>query len=166
MKILFCEQRSDFNFNFNRILLLTKTKSHFQVFKSLCFYLHWITFINNIILILCVTCLVNKLLQYNTIYFCISKHQVITVKPALKTTSEQRPPVNNAQFDSSMTSQNLTFIRPIFQTTTFFRSQGRLLYTPLTVLVSNDQFHTQKKILWTFFFIKCQRKQLLIAIIF
>ena len=56
----------------------------------------------------------------------------ITVKPTLTTTSEQRPPINNGQFDSSTINLNLTFIRPFFPTTTFFRSQGWSLYTGLT----------------------------------
>ena len=55
------------------------------------------------------------------------------VKTALTTTSEQRSPVNNGQFDSSTTSLNLPFIRPLFQTTTFFRSQEWSLYTGLNV---------------------------------
>ncbi len=58
---------------------------------------------------------------------------LMTVIPALTTTSEQRPPVNNGQFASSKTSLNITFIRPLFQTATFFRSQGWSLYTGLTV---------------------------------
>ena len=49
------------------------------------------------------------------------------VKPALTTTSKQ------CRFDSSTTSLNLTFIRPLFQTATFLRSQGWWLYTGLTV---------------------------------
>jgi hypothetical protein len=47
-----------------------------------------------------------------------------TVKPALTANSEQRPPVYNGQFDSLRTSLNLTFVRPLFQMGTFFRSQG------------------------------------------
>jgi hypothetical protein len=58
-----------------------------------------------------------------------------TVKPAITATSEQWPPVNNGRFDSSTASLNLTFIRPLFQTATFFRSRGWPLYTGLTVLL-------------------------------
>ncbi len=58
-----------------------------------------------------------------------------TVKPAITATSEQWPPVNNGRFDTSTASLNLTFIRPLFQTATFFRSRGWPLYTGLTVLL-------------------------------
>ncbi len=57
-----------------------------------------------------------------------------SVNPAFTTTSEQWPPVNNSPFDSSATSLNLTFIRPLFQTANFFRSQGWSLYTDLTAV--------------------------------
>jgi hypothetical protein len=57
-----------------------------------------------------------------------------TVKPDLMTTSEQRPPVNNGQFESSTASQNLSFIRHLYLTAAFFRSQGWPFYTGLTVL--------------------------------
>ena len=56
-----------------------------------------------------------------------------TVKPDLTTTCEQRPPVDSGQFASSTTSLNLSFIRHLCQTATFFRSQGWPLYTGLTV---------------------------------
>jgi hypothetical protein len=56
-----------------------------------------------------------------------------TVKPDLMTTCEQRPPVNNGQFESSTASQNLSFIRHLCLTAAFFRSQGWPLYTGLTV---------------------------------
>ncbi len=58
-----------------------------------------------------------------------------TVKPDLTTTCEQRPPVNNGQFEPSTASQNLSFIRHLCLTAAFFRSQGWPLYTGLTVLV-------------------------------
>ncbi len=60
------------------------------------------------------------------------------LKPALKTPSEQGPPVNNGWFDSSLTSLNPTFIRHLFQTATFFRSQGGLLNTGSTVFFLID----------------------------
>ncbi len=56
-----------------------------------------------------------------------------TVKPDLTATCEQRPPVNNGQFESSTTSINLSFIRHLCQTATFFWSRGWPLYTGLTV---------------------------------
>ena len=51
----------------------------------------------------------------------------------LTTTCEQRPAVNNSHFESSTTSINLSFIRYLRQTATFFRSQVWPLYTDLTV---------------------------------
>ncbi len=48
-------------------------------------------------------------------------------------TCEQRPPVNNGQFESSTASLNLSFIRHLCKTAAFFRSQGWPLYTGLTV---------------------------------
>jgi hypothetical protein len=57
-----------------------------------------------------------------------------TVKPDLTTTCEQRPPVNDGQFKSATTSLNLSFIRHLCQTATFFRSQGWPLYTGMTVV--------------------------------
>ncbi len=63
-----------------------------------------------------------------------------TVKPELTTTCDKRPPVNNGQFETSTASLNLSFIRPLFQTATFFRSQGRPLYTGLTVLEIGKTF--------------------------
>ncbi len=63
-----------------------------------------------------------------------------TVKPDLTTTCEQRPPVNNGQFESSTTSLNLSFIRQLCQTATFFRSQGWPLYPGSTVY----QKHTHR----------------------
>jgi hypothetical protein len=60
-------------------------------------------------------------------------HHISTVKPDLTTTCEQRPPVNNGQFESSTASQNLSFIRHLCLTAAFFRSQGWSLYTGLTV---------------------------------
>ena len=65
-------------------------------------------------------------------------------KPALTTTSEQRPPVNNGQFGSLTASLNLTFIRPLFQTATFFRSQGWPLYTGLTVYKDKHEVKREK----------------------
>ncbi len=59
--------------------------------------------------------------------------KISTVKPDLTTTCEQRPPVNNGQFESSTTSINLNFIRHLCQTATFFWSRGWPLYTGLTV---------------------------------
>jgi len=56
-----------------------------------------------------------------------------TVKPALTTTSDQQLPVNNGWFDSLTISLTLTFIRPLLQMATFFRSQRWSLYTGLTV---------------------------------
>ncbi len=47
--------------------------------------------------------------------------------------SQTWPPVNNGQFDTRMASLNLSFIRHLFQTATFFRSHGWPLYTGLTV---------------------------------
>ncbi len=63
-----------------------------------------------------------------------------TVKPDLTTTCEQQPPVNNGQFESSRTSINLSFIRHLCQTASFFWSRGLPLYTGLTVLKSNETF--------------------------
>jgi len=67
-----------------------------------------------------------------------------TVKPDLTTIYEQRPPVNNGQFESSMASLNLSFIGHLCQTAAFFRSQGWPLYTGLTALKSQllDSFRT------------------------
>jgi hypothetical protein len=56
-----------------------------------------------------------------------------TVKPDLKATCEQRPPVNNGQFESSTTNINLSFIIHLCQTATFFWSRGWPLYTGMTV---------------------------------
>jgi hypothetical protein len=47
-----------------------------------------------------------------------------TIKPVLTTTSEQRPLVKNGQFDTSTTSLNLTFIRPLFHTATILGPKG------------------------------------------
>jgi hypothetical protein len=44
--------------------------------------------------------------------------------------------VNNGHLLTTA-SLNLSFIRPLFQTATFFRSQGRPLYTGLTVYIFN-----------------------------
>jgi hypothetical protein len=70
----------------------------------------------------------------NTKSFIIVSNSNNTVKPDLTTTCEQRPPVNNGQFESSTTSLNFIFIRHLCQTATFFRSQEWPLYTGLTVL--------------------------------
>ncbi len=47
-----------------------------------------------------------------------------TVKPDLTTTCEQRPHVNNRQFEPSTTSLNLSFIRQLCQTATFSGPKG------------------------------------------
>jgi hypothetical protein len=47
-----------------------------------------------------------------------------TVKPDLTTTCEQRPPVNNGQFESSTASQNLSFIRHLCLTAVFSGPRG------------------------------------------
>ena len=73
-------------------------------------------------------CVFNRLTYPGCLYY------ICTVKPDLTTTFEQRLPVNNGQFYSSTTSLNLSFIKHLFQTATFFRSQGWPLNTGLTVL--------------------------------
>ncbi len=60
-------------------------------------------------------------------------HFATTVKPEVTTICEQLPPVNNGQFESSTASLNLSFIRHLCLTDTFFRPQGWPLYTGLTV---------------------------------
>ena len=64
-----------------------------------------------------------------------------TVKPDLTTTCEQRPPVNNGQFESLTASLNLSFIRNLCQTAAFFRSKGWPLNTGL-IVVFNGQFES------------------------
>ncbi len=51
-------------------------------------------------------------------------YQIGSVKPDLATTCEQRPPVNNGQFESPTTSLNLSFIRHICQTAAFSGPKG------------------------------------------
>jgi hypothetical protein len=57
-----------------------------------------------------------------------------TVKPTLTTTSKQQQPVINGQFDSPTISLNLAFIRPLFQTATFFRSQMAVVVDRYTLV--------------------------------
>ncbi len=83
-----------------------------------------------------------------TTYFCY------TVKPDLTTTCEQRPPVNNGQFESSTASLNLSFIRNLCQTAAFFRSHWWLLYTGLTVLCYNNMKILESESLYEFTFLK------------
>ena len=71
-----------------------------------------------------------------TITIIVATATATTVKPDLTTTCEQRPPVNNGQFESSTASLNLSFIRHLCLTAIFFRPQGWPLYTGLTVLTN------------------------------
>jgi hypothetical protein len=56
-----------------------------------------------------------------------------TVKLALTTTSEQRPPVNNGQFGSLTAILKSHFYQAPLSNGHFFRSQGWPWYTGLTV---------------------------------
>ena len=79
-------------------------------------------------------CKKNVIVFFDKNDFCENNY-TYTVKPDLTTTCEQRPPVNNGQFESSTASQNLSFIRYLCLTAAFFRSQGWPLYTGLTVFI-------------------------------
>jgi hypothetical protein len=59
---------------------------------------------------------------------------IITVKPELTATSEQRPPVNDGQYNSVMARINLTFIRAPLSNSHFFRSRWWPLCTGLNVI--------------------------------
>ncbi len=65
------------------------------------------------------------------------------MKPALTATSEQQPPVNNDRYKSVTASLNLNFIRAPLSSGLFFRLQGWLLYTGLTI-------YSRCRLIWSF----------------
>ena len=69
-----------------------------------------------------------------------------TILSTVKPDCEQRPPVNNGQFEPSTASLNLSFIRHLCQTAAFFRPQGWPLYTGLTVCLKKINLLFKEKL--------------------